>query len=217
MSFINIDLYLVDLFHSFIKSVQDDDNCRVIDDVFSDRPVPYREAIKGYLRSKHITKDFGDREREDNIYVLPSHPLRELAFPQVAIYLAEENSADWYLGGITGTDLIPIDEPDFTGYGIENGAIAMATYRADIVANTKEEAIWISRLCQRAIYGKILELDGMGVKEAKVGMADLQLHPEHFPSLVFGRGVFLTAKVIQTWIERQPALGTYEVGRNAGV
>lgn len=214
MSLVNLDLYLVDLFHDFLKEVNNDNNSKVIDEIFQDRPEAYREAIKSYLHTMNVTKDLQDRSRDGrNIYILPSHPLRELAFPQIAVYLADEHSTDWYLGGTTGTDPVYIEEPDFIGWEYEEGYIAQAQYRVDVVANTKEETIWLARLCQRAVLGNIKIMETLGFVELNIGMADLQLHPEHFPSQVFGRGVFLNGKAQQTWTHRVVAQ-FYQTGDN---
>ena len=217
MGFLNLDLYLVDLFHDFINDIKADDNCRMIDEVFADRPEAYREMIKAYLRSMNITRDLRDRAQDErNIYILPSYPLRDLAFPQIAIHLAEENAADWFLGGMGGEDPVEINEPDFVGWGIQNGCHASVKYQADIICNTPEESIWLARLCQRALFGNVLQMEEQGLLEMTVGMADIQLHPEHFPGIVFGRGVFVSGKAEHTWLKRVPS-SNYQTGNNNGL
>lgn len=217
MGLLNLDLYLVDLFHDFINGVKNDDNCRMVDEIFADRPDQYREMVKGYLRSMNITKDLQDRAREErNIYILPSYPLRDLAFPQIAIHLADENTTDWFLGEMSSNPPAAISEPGFVGWEIEHGCFAQARYQADIVANTPEESIWLARLCQRALLGNVRQMEAMGFIEMTVGMADIQLHPEHFPSQVFGRGVFVNGKAGHTWTVRIPQ-STYQTGNNTAL
>ena len=84
-------------------------------------------------------------------------------------------------------------------------AVSAISYRADIFCNTPEETVWLSRLCQRALFSKVLALDAMGVKEPRISMADLRLEQEHFPSQVFARGISLSAKAFHTWHETIPA------------
>jgi hypothetical protein len=213
--FINLDLYFRDLFASFLNQIKTDD--WIIDDLFKDRPDAERHAIKKYLMSRRIVTDIQEQE-ESPIYVIPSFVLNGLPFPQIAIHLGGENSQDHFVGMETGGDPIPVmKNNEVVAWDQERGYYAAVNYRADIIANSKDEVIWLSRICQRAIAGKILELDEMGVIEPHIGTADTELEQKFYPAIVFSRAVVFSGKSLHTWMERAPVQEPYEIGDNTVV
>ena len=220
MAFLDLDIYFVNTIAAFLQSVKDDQTNLVINDMFGGQSANFRAAVVQYLGSLEISTDLRDRESDDTrvLYILPSFTLADLPFPQISIYLGNEDSQDFMLGSETGGDTLPVVVDGVTvGWDVEQGYWAGVNYRADIVCGTKEETIWLSRLCQRAILDKILELDGMGVKEPRISLADLKLEQEQFPTMVFARGLMFVAKSLNTWNLRIPATVDYETGTNTAL
>lgn len=217
MSVPNLDLTLIDLFKAAVEEVQDSDSQWVIDDLFADRSDDYLNGIKLYLSSVKVTSDM--REREDGqrfLYVIPSFPMADMPFPQIGVYLAPEEVNDFFLGNSVGIETTEIKDASGTTIALEktNGCFGQAAYWADIVANTKEEVIWLSRICQRSILVNLKGLEELGAMEIRISLGDLKLEQEHYPAMVFARRLIFNCKLGITWTERIPLSGTYATGIN---
>jgi hypothetical protein len=158
------------------------------------------------------------KENEERvIYVIPSFLLFNLPFPQIGIYMGADDSQDFFCGQDVNGEPKPITKNgDIVAWDYEKGYYAGVNYRADIIAGSKDEVIWLSRLCQRAIAANVPHLEKMGVVETRIGAADTKLEQEHFPALVFSRAVIFTGKSLHTWSVRVPAYG-YETGINTAL
>lgn len=217
MAFINLELYLRDLFAAALEEARNDD--RVIADLFSDRPEDERFAAQQYVASRRVLTDMYEElgKGERGIYVTPSFPIGNLPFPQIGIYMGTEDSADHMVGQDTGAAPVPVVQNEVTvAWDIEKGYFAGINYRADIIANSKDEVIWLSRICQRALAKNILALEAKGVIEVRISAGDTKPEQEHFPTLIFSRAVIVTGKALHTWTVRTPAYG-YELGNNTEV
>lgn len=217
MSFPDIDLYLVDTFLELLRDTQGELH-RVIDEVFAERPAAEREMVRRYLASMNITDDVKDH-RDRCLYVLPSLPLVNLPFPQIGVSVGSEGDSDWGLGDYTGAEAIEVKDGqgNLTGYDIEQGVFVSGSWQINIIAPGKLEVVWLSRLCQLAVRRKTSELAGqMSMSEITLSSADIEIDPQQFPDIVFGRRVTLTGKLPHTWTERIGA-ATYETGVNTAI
>lgn len=217
--FLNLDLYLVELFCLYLNWVRNDPEHTAIADVFGKHTPEYRGRIASYLASLNITTDI--REREEGVrylYILPSFPMADLPFPQIGIYLGEEVETDHYLGDIVTDEQITITGPGGEPIAVDNiyGECSQATYRADVLDNSKEAVVWLSRLCQRAIISKKSELSQLGAQEINMSLSDLKIEQEQFPTVAFGRALTVTSKIVQTWKKREP-IYTYGEGVNTAL
>jgi hypothetical protein len=215
MAFINLELYFRDLFAAAIVEAGTDD--RIIADLFSDRPEAERSAVQQYFSERRVLTDMNEElgKRERGIYVLESFPLGHLPFPQIGVYLGGEDSQDFMLGQETGAPPVPVlVNNEITNWDTEKGYYAGINYRADIIANSKAEVIWLSRICQRAIASNIMALEAKGVIEARISAGDTKPEQEHYPALVFSRAVIFTGKSLHTWTTRVPVYNGFEIGNN---
>lgn len=216
MAFLNLDLYLVDTYCAFFAAAQADPDF-YIGDVFADRPEAERVEIAAYIAGLTVTSNLRDRDSERRyLYVLPSFPLLDLPFPQIGVFMGPEETQEFFLGLATGAAPKPVMNVQgaTVAYDQTEGYYAGFNYRSDIVCNTREEVIWLSRLCQRAVVEKIIDLDSLGVTEPRISLNELQLDREQFPAMVEARALTLAGKVLQTWTKRTPAGGTYQTGIN---
>jgi hypothetical protein len=215
MALFDLDLYFVDLFATFLNGLKDNLHGGVLDDVFAMRPDEERARIAQFLTCTTFTKDVRERgEGERVVVIIPSLPTTMIPFPQVAVYLGEETSAGWSMGERADDSARPVTrEGETLAWDYTYGYFAGVTCRIDILAGSREEVLWLTRLCHRALLGQTLALDALGVKEPAISLSDLQIEQQQMPALVFGRRVTYAAKVLQTWIERKP-VGCYETGVN---
>lgn len=216
MAFPNLDLFLIDLFAAFIERIKGETDRFTLDDLFGDRPEEEREAVALYLSGVNIAKDI--REREDGeryLYIIGSFPTMELPFPQIGVYIAPEDTSDFFVGNDVGIESEAVRDGIDTIIAWDQtlGCASNGTYWCDIICNTKDEVVWLSRICQRAIIEHLDDLALLNAIEPKISMGDLKPEQEHFPGLVFARRVTLTAKVFQTWKKRL-TVGTYATGIN---
>ena len=218
---VNLQPYLVELFAAFLKSVKAEEGHETILDVFSGQSSAYRLAVIQWLAATEITTDLTIRQETASrtLSVIQSYPVLTIPFPQIGVYLAGEEMQDFPLGmeGFAEPEAVPDGLGVVTGWRIEHGAIATLNYRADIMCQTPEETVWLSRLLQRALYGAVMELETMGVMETRFGMADLRLDQEQLPAQAFARGINITGKALHRWHTTIPATPAYRAGNNAGL
>jgi hypothetical protein len=213
--FVNLDLYLIDTFIDFFAEAQKDST--IIDDLFADRPVEERQKIMIYLTARTFVTRMDIVEDGKVVYVIPSFPTASLPFPQIGVYMGGDDAQDFFVGQDTGRPPEAfVLNGEATAWDWEKGYYASVNYRVDIIAETKHEVIWLSRLCQVAIARKIMELNRIGVIEPRIGAADTKIEQEQFPTMVFSRAVTLSAKSLHTWNERVP-VETYQTGINTAV
>jgi hypothetical protein len=211
----NVDFYLVKTISEFLSEVQRDP-AAVVETLFEDAPGQMQAEIAQWIGRQTITSDFRDR-REGALYVIPSMPLADLPFPQIAAYVGSENDTEFMLGSDDGEPTQPImEDGEIVGWQDEMAVISSGQWRVDIVCGSRYEAIWLSRLCQLALRRKLLEMDGLGIKEVSLSLADLQLDHQRFPQAVYARGIMMQAKVVQTWTDRLP-VSFYQTGVNLAV
>ena len=215
MGFPNVDIFLVDKLLAKFNAVKADPEF-TINDLFDDFDSGRRAEVTTYIANKTFVTDL--RKRGSNeVFILPHFPLIDQPFPQIAISLGQENTAEKFLD-----DLVGESEPAYDSHGVQigwdipKGYLGAASYRIDVVCATKEEAVWLSRFIQRFICELQDDLDGIGAKEIDVSLADMKLEPEHMPQTVFNRTVMIHCKVENLWKKRIP-LSTYQLCDNSGV
>lgn len=218
MGFPNLDLYLVDRYAERFQAAQADLD-RVVDDLFEDRTEEEREEAREYLSALPVTKDLRDRA-EGSLLLIPGFPLAQLALPQITVAVLSEAGNDWPLGeGVGESEPVYGNEEDpeeVTAWDVPHGYWAHCSYRTHILAETWWEAVWLSRLCQRAIVESVTTFSARGLSEITLTVNDLTLDPQHYPNMAFGRALTLSAKVPQQWKIRKPT-GTYLTGINKGL
>lgn len=217
MGFPNVDIFLCKTFAEKFAAVQADPDY-TIDDLFEDLTVLERAEIITYLQDKVFTRDLRDRhagsDKHQRVYIVPNFPMLELPFPQIGVSLGSENTDGKFLGDCTGdAEAVTDDEGVTIAWDIPKGYYASANWNIDVLCATKDEAIWISRLCQLFICEALDELDAIGVVEVVVAAADIKLDPEHFPLHVFNRRVMVSGRAANTWKKRISAI-TYLSGDN---
>lgn len=215
MGFTDLQTYFVDEFTAFLQAMQADATRYIIKDLFGTQTKERQAEVVNYIASLNISNDMTERpDQGKTLYILPSYPISNLPFPQIGVYLGADDTTDFYLGNYTGAPATPLmDGLTQIGWEIENGHWSGVNYRIDVVANSPDESIWLARLCQRAILGKLMVLDGLGVKEPRISVQDQRLEQEQFPAMVFARSITFTAKVAQTWKEILPYT-VYATGLN---
>jgi hypothetical protein len=91
---------------------------------------------------------------------------------------------------------------EIDGYQLtEMGYFSHGSWQIDIVASTKQEAIWLTRCCQYFICRAQMDLARLGVTEIGISLADVRIEQELQPSIAFARGLTMTARVANTWYE----------------
>jgi hypothetical protein len=214
MGFPNVDLLLVDIVEAGFLSTQINPD-RNIADVFSDLPVISRQKIVDYIISRRFVTDITRRE-DNTIYIMPNFVMTGLPFPQIGISLGTDTATEQFLGNETGNTSIVTMANGNDEIATEYAYYSTASWQIDIVAATKPEVVWLSRLCQLFILLQTYSLDEMGVSELTISLNDLKLEPEHYPSIVFARSISIHAKVYNSWLDYQPAI-TYQTGINTAV
>jgi hypothetical protein len=203
--FISLDLHFVELFSTFIETAKNDGGL-IVSDLFADRPEEERAAIMKYLTRHSIITDMTQMCEDDEnvIYVIPSFPLTNFPMPQIGVYMGPETSSDFFVGNNLGKSWPVMKDNATIGYDNAKGYYANVNYRADVVCLSKLEAIWLGKLCQRALAGDIPALEGMDITEHVISAVDTQLENVQFPALVFSRAVTYSGKALQWWKERVP-------------
>lgn len=218
MGFPNVDKILTDIFIAGLNEAKNDS--RIVADCFEEMGHDVQAEISLYLSRLHVTGDIRDREDTRRyLYVLPHFPVSGYPFPQIGVSVGQESTSDKFLGDYSG-DSFPVRDSDnnVIAWDVEKGYIASGSYTADIICSTKDEVVWLSRLCQYTICQRLQDLDQMGIKEVNITLGDPRIDPQSMtqPADVFARAVSLTAKVINTWKKRVPAY-TYITGINKAV
>lgn len=215
MGFPNVDLYLIDRYAERFAAVKADLD-RVVDDLFDDRTDEERQAAREYLTALPVATDLRDRP-EGALLLIPGFPLAQLAAPQITVAVLSEAGNDWPLGeGVGNSEAVYGDEahPDtVTAWDVPHGYWANCSYRTHILADTWWEAVWLSRLCQRAIVESVSAFSARGMAELTLTVNDMALDPQQYPTVTFARALTLSAKVPQQWKVRKPT-GTYQTGIN---
>lgn len=217
MGFPNVDLFLCKTFAEQFAAVQDDPT-DTLDDLFEDLTAAERTEIATYLQGSVFTRDLRNRHNESDdqrrIYIVPSFPMFDLPFPQIGVSLGSENTDTKFLGDYTGEATAVTDTEGKTiAWDIPHGYYASANWNIDVVCSTKDEAIWLSRLCQLFVCRSLADLDAAGVVEVAIATADMKLEQEHFPHIVFNRRVMISGKAANTWKKRISAVD-YQPGTN---
>jgi len=220
MAFPNVDKFLVKWFLQRFEEVQLDLE-RFVEDTFNDLEAETEQVeIITYLTETTFTDSVQDREEGKRFaYILPHYPVAEVNFPQIAISLGQENQSDKFLGDATGESFpVTDDDGNIVAFDVQKGYLATATWQIDVVCGTKDEAIWLSRCCQRFICEALDELDQIGANEISISLADLKLDDKAMmqPMTVFNRAISISAKVANTWLKRVPAY-TYRTGNNVAL
>jgi hypothetical protein len=216
----NFDLILQELFKAAIEELQQVGTEWIVDDLFSDRTLNYRDAITQYVNGITVTDDIREREHGRRfLYAIPSFPMADVPFPQIGTYLAPEELSDFFIGDSIGIESTEIRNGAGTVTAIEHthGCFGQATYWSDIIANTKEEVIWLSRICQRKLLTNLRNLEAQGAMDVRISLGDMKLEQEHYPAMVFARRLIFSCKLGITWTDRVPINGTYQTGINTAL
>jgi hypothetical protein len=178
----------------------------LIGDLFDDLTDAERTQITTYLTRKAIKTDVRDK-KGDNVYIITSFPLLDIPFPQIAISLGVGES-DRFMGDLTGeSEPIKDDADNITGWCIEKGYYERSSWDTHVVCATKDEAIWLARLCQRFICEAFGQLSQLGINEVNIIVQDLRCEEGTMqPSTVFNRSIKLQATVSNTWNEMIPTI-----------
>lgn len=218
MAIPDVDLYLVDIIIELLNGAKGD-LAYLIDDVFSLRPDSERASLREYLGGMEITDNVELRDdRKRFLYVIPSHPLMDVPFPQIAVTVPNEQINDFPLGNA------PDDTPrevrdssgEIIGYDVSQSCFAAGQWHIEVVAGTKIETVWLSRLVQVAVLRNLDQMDQIGVKNITLGMMDLQLDPKQLPQLAYARRVQVNGLTVHEWTTRiKPSY--YQTGVNLAV
>ena len=217
MGFPNIDIFLVKTILAKLKAFQGEENYR-LEEIFDDLDAAEIADIRQFLAGATTTKNTRDRGGR-RIYVLPHYPQAEIPFPQIGVSLGNEDTADRFLGDDTGGEAEPVldDDENVIAHDLQKGYWGSGLWMIQIMAHTKDEVIWLSRLCQQALVDSFAALAEMGLLEVSLSLADLRPDPQYYPEFVFLRGVKVIAgKVANTWKKRIPA-SFYQTGVNLAV
>lgn len=216
MGFPNVDLQLVAIFtNSFIAAQAAP--AQVIADTFGDLDPTVQTQIAAYLTRKSFINDV--REHGGSfVYIIPSFPLSDVPFPQIAISLGQGDS-DRFIGDETGNSTPVLDGNGATiAWNVEKGYYEKSNWNIHIVCATKDEVIWLSRLCQRFICESFDALCTAGIMEVNIFIQDLRADENTMqPSTVFSRGIRMSATVANTWNIQIPLMADYEVGNNTAL
>lgn len=214
MGFPNLDRFLVKTILAKLLSFQGAENYR-LEQIFDDFEEAEVAEVRQYLAGLTPTGNLRDKGK-GRLFVMPSYPLSDLPFPQIGVSVGSEDTADRFLGDETGGDPAEVFDEDenLIAWDLERGYWGSGMWMVQIMAATKEEVIWLSRLCQQAIVDGFDALDALGVKEVALAVADLRPDPQYYPQNLFLRGLKVTAgKVANTWLKRIPA-SVYRTGVN---
>lgn len=213
MGFPNVDKTLQKLFLAQFAATQADP-AFTINDLFEDLDESERAEIGHYLLRKQFTSDV--RDRGSNVYVTLSFVQTDIPFPQICITLGKGNTDQW-MGGAVGESVAVKDETGKTiAWDVTKGFYAKPAWDVTIAAATKDEVIWLSRLCQLFIMSNMDTLAASGVIEVDVTEADLQPQQEQQPMTIFARQLKISTTTENTWKKRIPA-SYYATGINTAL
>lgn len=210
MGFPNIDKLLVKIFAAGFTSLQQD--ATPVSEIFEDLDDSEQNEIITYVRKKQISTDIRDHEGSQ-LYILPNFPLLAAPLPQIGVTLGSEQS-DRSIGDWTG-EATPVKDAgnNVIAWKAPKGCLANSTWNINIVAATKDEVAWLTRICQACIYDALDTLDAAGVLEAVINVADVKIEQEQIPMAVFARMITVTGRVAHTWSKLIPNT-VYTTGNN---
>lgn len=215
MGFPNLDKLLVKLFLEKIRALRTDESYR-LEELFGDFDAGEIQQVRQYLNAVTATDNIRDRGTGRFLYILPHYPLAELDYPQIGISVGTEDTAERFLGDETGDEPYPVKDGSgkVIAWDLRRGYWGSGQWNIEIAAGTKDEVIWLSRLCQLALVDNFTTLDAVGIKEVTLALADLRPDPNYYPQNIFLRGIKLVAgKVANTWAKREAA-SYYQTGVN---
>lgn len=219
MGFPNVDIFLVKAVLATLNELKSSAGRYKVDELFEDLDPAERQEVHQYLNAMVPTSDIRERGKR-HLYVLPNFPLAEIPVPQIGISLGAEETAERWLGDDPGIDPEPVMQGDqLVAWDHYRGYWAAASWNMDLVVQTKDEAIWLSRICQLAACENFDALDAMGVKEVTVALQDVRIDPKMFPDMVFVRSVRVSAgRILNSWKKRIPVGAyTYQTGINTAL
>jgi hypothetical protein len=215
MGFPNVDKKLVKIFLQGFADAQA--LGLAIPDAFEDLDPEEQSDIALYLSRRTVTDDIRERAADERfLYIVPHFPLAGYPFPQVGISVGQESPGEKFLGDYTGETVeVTDDGGDVIGWDTVKGYLAAATYNIDVVCNTKDEVIWLSRLCQYFICQSLGDLTEAGIMQVDITLTDPRIDPQAAtqPADIFTRTVTVSAQVANTWKVRKNAY-TYATGVN---
>jgi hypothetical protein len=211
MGFPNVDKILVRMFGQEFEALKLDSDY-IINDLFEDLDPDEREEITTYIQRKEFVTDI--RRREDSaVYLLTTFSTLDLPFPQISVTLGQEDT-DRYMGDQVGQSAPVLDGNGATiAWDITKGFYAKSNWNISVVTATKDEAIWLSRLCQLFIFKNMMELEEAGVAEVNLSISDMKLEQDQQPLTVISRGIRMSATTLNSWIKRVP-VSFYQTGNN---
>lgn len=213
MGFPNVDMILKKIMVEEFKALQLNSSL-AISDLFEDMTPAEQTRIANYLRSITITDDVRDRG-DRRLFILPHFPLIDLPLPQIGLSVGEESAGERVLGDYAG-EATPVADSDGTviAWDIPHGYFANGSWNIDIVTASKDETVWLSRLCQYFICRSLDDLDGYGIKEISLSLTDIKIEQQTMqPGDFFARSIRMTGKAANTWIKRVSA-SYYQTGIN---
>lgn len=217
MGFPNVDIFLYRTILTKLKSYQDMENYR-LEQTFDDLDETDLAEIRTFLAALHLTDNTRDKT-DNSLYVMPTYPLVDLLAPQICVTVGSEDTAGRVLGDETGEDAAAVVDGDgkTIAWDLDRGYWGSGMWMIQITAETKLAVIWLSRLCQQALVDSFQAMDGLGIKEVSIAVADLRPDPQYYPQNFFARGIKVNAgKVANTWKTRVQA-SYYETGVNLAI
>lgn len=214
MGFPNVDKILQNIFATKFAAVKLDPTY-TISDLFEDQDAGQQAEIIAYIQRKQFVTDI--RSRQDNtVYLITTFPMVDMPFPQISITLGQEDT-DRYMGDQTGqSDPVLDDNGTQIGWDIIKGFYAKSSWNISVVTATKDEAIWLSRLCELFIFQSMDDLDAAGVTEVNLSVADMRPEQDQQPMTVICRGIKMSATTMNSWTTRIP-IATYQSGNNVAL
>ena len=217
MGFPNVDLILKDLFLAEFAAVKAAPDFAV-EDLFEDRSAGEQAEIKTLISAKTYTDNTRDRGDGKRVFIIPHFPAADLPFPQIGIYSGTVDENDHLLGDYTEPAQAVLDGQGQTiAWDIVKGYWESSAWNVDVVAATKDEAIWFARFCQYFICQNLADLHQKGIVEVGISMTDLRLDKGTMqPMEYFVRGLKIHCRIANTWKSRQP-VSYYETGINTAL
>lgn len=214
MGFPNVDKILIRLFKAEFAAIKLDP-AFIITDTFTDLDESEQNSILQYLVRKTFTDELRDRG-DAKVYLTTSFPMLDMPLPQISITLGQEDT-DRYMGDQVGTSTPVLDTDGNTiAWDVLKGFYARSNWSIAVVAATKDETIWLSRLCERIIFDNMNTLELEGVAEVSLTMADHRLDPQHQPMTASNRTIRMTALTMNSYRKRIPA-SVYATGNNTAL
>jgi hypothetical protein len=220
MGFLNVDIILKEKIIEFMGLLRNEEYYRV-HEIFDGLSENKKDEIYKYINKLTVTDNVQiRREGENFLYVVSSPILAEGPFPQIGVYVGNESQDERGLGDDTGEDAIPIVEDGETvAWEAEYGLWQRGSWIIDIIGTTRDETIWLSRICQYAIVLNFKSLDLLGLIEMDIALQDTVLNQQFQPGLVYSRRLTVRGKFAGTWKDRfgVGTVGTYETGVNLAI